>query len=100
MTREQRNEFNYYRKLVRELAKDGSETAMISIPVSHCHELKQQVTDMLTAIGYWPCKVGIPSIAPMDTEPRIVFIWYGSEKAWQEATFQWERETICNAINA
>ena len=100
MTREQRNEFNYYRKLVRELEKDHSTTAMINIPVSHCAELKQQVTDMLTAIGYWPCKVGIPSIAAMDSEPRIIFIWYGSEEAWQYATFQSERETICKAINA
>ncbi len=100
MTREQRNEFNYYRRLVRELEKDHSQTAMINIPVSHCAELKQQVTDMLTAIGYWPCRVSIPSIAAMDSEPRIIFIWYGSEETWQYATFQSERETICNAINA
>lgn len=100
MTRDQRNEFNYYRRLVRELEKDHSQTAMINIPVSHCAELKQKVTDMLTAIGYWPCKVGIPSIAAMDSEPRIIFIWYGSEEAWQYATFQSERETICKAINA
>ncbi len=99
MTREQRNEFNFYRRTVRDLAKDGSTTALISIPVSHCRELKQQVNDMLTAIGYWPCKVGIPSIAAMDTEPRIVYIWYGSEEAWQYATFQREREAICEALN-
>lgn len=100
MTRNQRNEFNYYRKMVRELEKAHSQTAMVSIPVSYCAELKQKVTDMLTAIGYWPCKVGIPSIAPVDCEPRIVFIWYGSEKDWQYATFQREREAICEAINA
>ena len=99
MKRDQRNEFNYYRKLVRELEKDRSQTAMINIPVSYCAELKQKVTDMLTAIGYWPCKVGIPSIAAMDSEPRIIFIWYGSEEDWQYATFQGERENICAAIN-
>ena len=99
MTRDQRNEFNYYRRLVRELEKDRSQTAMINIPVSYCAELKQKVTDMLTSIGYWPCKVGIPSIAAMDSDPRIVFIWYGSEKDWQYATFQIEREIICAAIN-
>lgn len=100
MTRNQWYEFNYYKKIVRDLKKDRSTTALVSVPVSHCAELKQKVTDMLTAIGYWPCKVGIPSIAPMDTEPRIVYIWYGSEEAWQYATFQWEREEICKAINA
>ena len=99
MKRDQRNEFNYYRKLVRELEKDRSQTAMINIPVSYCAELKQKVTDMLTAIGYWPCKVGIPSIAAMDSEPRIIFIWYGSAEDWQYATFQSERENICAAIN-
>ena len=99
MTHDQRNEFNYYRKLVRNLEKDHSQTAMINIPVSYCAELKQKVTDMLTAIGYWPCKVGIPSIAAMDSKPRIIFIWYGSEKDWQYATFQAEREIICAAIN-
>ena len=99
MTRYYRNEFNYYSKLVRNLEKEHSQTAMISIPVSYCAELKQKVTDMLTAIGYWPCKVGIPSIAAMDSETRIVFIWYGSEENWQYATFQSEREIICNAIN-
>lgn len=100
MTRNQWYEFNYYKKIVRDLKKDRSTTALISVPVSYCAELKQKVTDMLTAIGYWPCKVGIPSIAPMDTEPRIVYIWYGTEEAWQYATFQWEREEICKAINA
>ena len=99
MKRDQRNEYNYYRKLVRELEKDRSQTAMINIPVSYCAELKQKVTDMLTAIGYWPCKVGIPSIAAMDSEPRIIFIWYGNEEDWQYATFQSERENICAAIN-
>lgn len=101
MTREQYNEFLYIRHDVNEVAKANSTDAEFYISTSYCTELKQKATDLLTAIGYYPCRIGHPWWDTHKTmDEKIIFIHFESEEAWHECTLQHEREAFCKAINA
>ena len=101
MTREEYNEYLFIRHNVREVARKNSETADFYISMNYSAELKQKATDLLTAIGYYPCRIGHPWWdTHKTTDEKIIFIYYGTPEAWHEVTLQSEREAFCNAINA
>lgn len=84
MKREERNEFNYIRKSLREHSKHsplGSGT-QLTIRTDRCAEYKKALHDLYTSYGFHPCSVN-PNPWPLyDHVERIIYI-YGL--TWDDA---------------
>lgn len=98
MTRAQYNDYLYLKSSIRKYKP--SRYAEFYINTEYSAEYKQKATDLLTAIGFYPCRIGYPFWDRAREEGRkIIFIYYGSDEEWQYATFQEEREAFCREIN-